>query len=219
MKTLEPGVASPRIKAQRLTTNTKSTGLGPMNTGKYRSARAAWALLAVASLQVLGIAEEPKKGLGVGEQVPISSMRCVVGQPTDRNTCLAGKYRDKQTISIYVRSLDEPNLNMLLAKLNSQLTSHEELRGYVLLLGGGQFDEKLKSKIRDWAKEQAFTKLDVAIANGEAVFGIAKEAGVVVVYSEKLQVKYHRTVEAGKLDESAVKELAEKLAEVTTQKA
>ncbi|QDU29069.1 hypothetical protein ETAA8_41760 [Anatilimnocola aggregata] len=182
------------------------------------SLRVGLALLAVAGLQLLGIAEEPKKGLGVGELIPISSMRCVVGQPTDRNTCLAGKYRGNQTISIYVRTLDEPNLNTFLTKVNGQLANQEELRGYVLLLGGGQFDEKLKSKIRDWAKEQAFTKLDVAIANGEAIFGIAKEAGVVVVYSEKRQVKYHRTLEAGQLDESAVKELAEKLAEVTALK-
>lgn len=189
-----------------------------MQTGKYQSARVALALLAVAGLQTLGIADEPKEGLGVGEQVPISSMRCVVGQPTDRNTCLAGKYRDKKTISIYVRTLDEPNLNAFLTKVNGHLAKQDELRGYVLLLGGGQFDEKLKSRIRDWAKEQAFTKLDVAIANGDAPFGIAKEAGVVVVYSEKLQVKYRRTIESGNLDEFAVKELAEKLAEVTLPK-
>jgi hypothetical protein len=176
------------------------------------------AVLAVAGIQILGIAEEPKSGLSVGEQVPISSMRCVVGQPTDRNTCLAGKYRDKQTISVYVRTLEEPNLNALLTKVNGQLASHDKLRGYVLLLGGGQFDEKLKGKIRDWAKQQAFTKLDVAVANGDGQFGIAKEAGVVVVYSEKLQVKYHRTIEAGKLDEATVRELADKLAEVTLAK-
>ena len=189
-----------------------------MNTCRHWSAQAALAFLAVAGLQVLGIAEDQKRGLGVGEQVPISSMRCVVGLPADRNTCLAGKYRGNQTISIYVRSLEEPNLNALLSQVNNILAKREELRGYVLLLGGGQFDEKLKSKIRDWAKEQAFTKLDVAIANGDAHFGIPKETGVVVVYSEKLQVKYHRTRESGKLDESAVKELAENLAEVTAHK-
>lgn len=189
-----------------------------MHTTEHWSLRIVLALPVVVTLQSLSMADEPKIGLGVGEQVPISSMRCVVGEPTDRNTCLAGKYRDKQTISIYVRTLDEPNLNALLTKVNGQLANHDELRGYVLLLGGGQFDEKLKSKIRDWVKEQALTMLDVGIAKGDAKFGIAKEAGVVVVYSEKLQVKYHRTIEAGKLDESAVKELAERLAEVTIRK-
>jgi hypothetical protein len=176
----------------------------------------AFGVIAVALCGSRGHTQPPKKGLQVGDEVPISSMRCVVGEPNDRNTCLAGKYRDRRTFSIYVRSIEEPGLNALLGKVDALLANRKELRGYVLLLEGSQTDAKLKEKLRDWVKKQNFTRLDVAITNGDpaTTYGIAKESAVVVVYSEKLLVKHHRAFEAGKLDEPAIKELAQKLEEL-----
>jgi hypothetical protein len=186
-----------------------------MNTDVLRRVWGMFIVLAVAGFGVAGPPQEPKEGLRVGDQVPISSMRCVVGEPKDRNTCLAGKYRAHRTFSTYARSLEEPRLNALLKKVDGLLAHNKELRGYVLLLEGDQDDQALKGKLRDWAKQQQFTKLDVAIANDVETFGIAKETGVVVVYSENLQVKYHRAFAGGKIDETALKELAGKLEDLS----
>ena len=178
---------------------------------------------AISSMLVMGVAgsvtsaqEPPKKGLGVGEMVPISSMRCVVGRPKDRNTCLAGKYRTHRTISLYVHSIEDQHLNMLVKQVERLLAKHNELRGYVLVLKGNQFDNSLKEKLRGWAKQQGVAKLDIAIANSNPAktFGIGKDTGVVVVYSDKRRVLFHRGFAQGKFDEAAVKELTGKLAEL-----
>lgn len=162
-------------------------------------------------------AQGPKAGLEVGDKVPIASMRCVVGQPTDKNTCLAGKYRDRRTVSVYVRSTEEPNLDALLKGLEALLADNKEVRGYVLLLQGSQFDEALKGRLRDWARGLNLTRVDVAITNGDPArtYGVTKGSAVVVVYSDKLMVKHHRAFEAGKLDGRAVKEVGDRLKELS----
>ena len=97
------------------------------------------------------------------------------------------------------------------------LAARKEMRGSVLLLEGDQFDQALKRDIRDWAKRQTLTRLDVASANGEGPvpFGIASESAVVVVYSERLRVRYQRAFGAGKIDEPALEALAGKLEELS----
>lgn len=175
------------------------------------------ALLTASGFRMAVLADEPKAGLAVGELVPIASMRCVVGIPTDRNTCLAGKYQKVRAFSIYVRSPDEQHLNDLLKQINALLAEKTELRGYVLLVEGKQFDETLKGKLRDWFEQQKITKLDVAIANTDPLktYGLAPETRVAVVYSESRLVKYRRDFAAGTLDAAALKELAATLAELS----
>lgn len=160
-----------------------------------------------------GAEEKPARGLQVGEHVPILSMRCVVGEPTDRNTCLAGKYRHKHAISIYARSVDEKHLDALVQSIEAMLSANPELRGYVLLLKGSQRDEGLKNAIRVWMKEQKSTHLDVAITNGdpERFYKLGPETAVAVVYSEQLEVKYFRAFETGKFNEAGVKEVVDAL--------
>jgi hypothetical protein len=173
-------------------------------------------VLAVAEFSLAGPPENPKKGLRVGDVVPISSMLCVVGEANERHTCLAGRYRGHRTFSIYVRSIEEPNLNALLKSLDDRLAGKTELRSYVLLLQGGQFNQTLKDNLRAWAKQQEFTRLDVAISNSNPLgrFGIAPETGVVVVYSDKLLVKYQRSFDVRKIDEAALEEMAAKFDEL-----
>jgi len=175
--------------------------------------RALWiSALFVASSLIGGLeaADDPKvkEGLEVGNEVPISRMRAVVGKVNDRNTCLAGLYRDNRTVSIYARSSREPQLAALAKKLEALLAANKELRGYVLLLEGSQNDKKYKAQLKEWAREQGLSKVDVAITNENPAeaFGIGKERGVVVVYSDKLKVKYHKSADAGKLTEAMVKE-------------
>jgi len=182
-----------------------------------RWTRAFWpfAFLFVIGVAAIGHGEDSQEGLAMGKRVPISSMRCVVGEPNDRNTCLAGKYRQHRAFSVYVRAIDEPQLNSVLKKLDDLLQENQELRGYVVLLEGKQFDEALKRKLSDWAKEQKFEKLDLAIAIGASSYGIAAEASVVVVYSDKRDVQFHRAFAAGRLDSAAVEALTSKLGELS----
>lgn len=183
-------------------------------------ARSSWLVscLAVAFV-ALGVdtarGDEPKKGLHVGDVVPTSSMRCVVGAPklSDRNTCLAGFYRGNRTFSVYVKSIDEPHLNSVLKKLDGLLKERQEVRGYLLLLKGSQFDMKLKETVRAWAKELPLSHLDVAIAVG-APEGIEPESSIVVVYSDKRLVKFHQSFAADQLTEQALDDLAKKLDEL-----
>lgn len=160
-----------------------------------------------------GAEETPKRGLQVGEYVPITSMRCIVGEPADRNTCLAGKYRKKHTISIYARSVDEKHLDALVQSIEAMLSAKPDVRGYILLLQGSQRDEGLKNGIRAWMKEQKSTHLDVAISNGDPqrLYKLGPEMAVAVVYSEQLEVKYFRAFETGKFNETGVKEVVDAL--------
>lgn len=152
--------------------------------------------------------DEPKLGLAVGEQVPISSMRCVVGEPQNRNTCLAGKYRAYTAISIYARTIDEPQLSALMKELDAVLAGQEKWRGYLLLLDGDQFDDGLKTRVRDWAKEQKLSRLDIAIANGNpAGFNLTEQQSVVVVFSEERLVRFRHDFATGQLDEASIQQV------------
>jgi hypothetical protein len=139
------------------------------------------------------------------------------GKFIDKNTCLAGKYRDRRAVSVYARTAKEPQLDALLKQVEAVLAEKPELRGYVLFVEGDQRDDVLKRSLRDWAREQKFAHLDVAVAvsDPESEFGFTKETGVLVVYSEKRRVKYARAFAAAKLDDAAVKDVARKLAELT----
>lgn len=156
---------------------------------------------------------EEKLGLKVGETVPRSSMRPVVGNKLEeRNTCLAGRYRDKRTISIYVRSLEEPGFGAFLKKINALVAANQELRAYVLL-SGNQFDGELKTRIRAWAKDQALTNVDIAIANGspDPTLRLNDLEGTIVVYSDRLLVKYRRDIPGKKLNEKMATEVVGEL--------
>lgn len=183
-----------------------------MNASLLRSVTGIFLFL-VLGIGIVCRSEDTKRGLNVGEEVPISSMRCVVGEPNDRNTCLAGKYRTRRTISIYAKSPDEPKFTSLLKNIEAILADNGELRGYVLLLNGSQFDQALKDRLRDLARSQELSRLDLAIANGRgsASFAIPEESEVVVVYSDKLRVKYRHDFEKSKLDESSIKAVSSEL--------
>lgn len=175
------------------------------------------AAIVAASLAAAG---EPRRGLREGDNVPVTTMRWVTdktGKVIDKNTCLAGTYSTRRAISVYARTAKEPQLVELLKQVEAVLAEKPELRGYVLFVEGDQRDEVLKRSLRDWAKEQAFANLDVALAvsDPEKEFGFTKETRVLVVYSDSRQVKYTRDFAAAKLDDAAVKDLGRKLTELT----
>jgi hypothetical protein len=105
----------------------------------------------VVALQATGSAEEPQKGLHVDDKVPITSIRWVIdkfGKPIDKNTGLAGKYRDRRTISIYVRSIMEPQLNSLRKQVDALLAEKREFRVDVLFVDGDQLSYPSEFHVR-----------------------------------------------------------------------
>lgn len=174
-----------------------------------------WDLLATCRAEDQERPDDKKSVLAVGGLVPISSMRCVVGEPRDRNTCLAGKYRQQRVISIYAHSAAEPRLADLCRRINAVVGADTELRGYVLLFDGNQFDEGYKARMRAWSKEHSLDKLDLATAHGNAKhYDVAAETGVTVVFSDKREIKFRRDIAAGRIDQAAIDELVKDLATV-----
>jgi hypothetical protein len=159
--------------------------------------------------------------LAVGGTVPITSMRAVLDRrgdsdahPIDRNTCFAGKYRDKRAVSVYVQNLDESGMDAFLQKLDASLASNKEVRGYVLLMNGSQFDGELKAKIREWFEKHKISKLDVAIANGDPTGGLVKDRAVAVAFSERRHVKYLRLADTGSLKPATITDIIGSLEEM-----
>lgn len=155
--------------------------------------------------------EKPEKpvreiGLQVGNLVPVSSMRYI---EVDRNGCYAGQFSRNRAISIYARTLDEPRLADLACWLEGRLKEDDELRGYILLLTGDQRNEGLKLAIRKWMQEHQLAHVKLAIANGTRVYRIDDETGIQVVDSDQRQVKFSRAFSSGKLDDEALKQIAE----------
>jgi hypothetical protein len=170
----------------------------------------------ISGLLNLGQADEKIKGLKPGNLVPITSMRQVMdqkGKLIDKNTCLAGKNREHRAISIYVRSTDDTQINSLISKVDATIAKNAGLHGYILFVEGDQFDSVFKKKIETWAKVQKLEHLDIAIANSnpEKEFGFTEETRLILVYSNKREVKLSQKFDGTTLNEKAIDEFLTKL--------
>ena len=167
----------------------------------------------------IGLADEelpmPKQkvGLQLGAKVPISSMKIIVGQHNGRNSCLAGKNREHKTISLYSRLADD-ELFIVVAKMEEWLKANDTWRGYVLVF---EKDAKAAANIQKLAKQHKIERVEIATSNADESYFVEKyalppRAEFLMVYSDKLDVKFRDAFNACKLEGKFLEEMGKVIA-------
>ncbi len=162
----------------------------------------------------------PEKGTDLGNYVPTTTTWVVVS-PTlakfnGRNTCLAGIYRQEQTISIYAQT-EEKNVWNLLHAVDRTLKDHPEIKAYIVInkslrdnrgsnVSGQRFRET-----QELAKTHDFKYLDVSLCRSPSKHLFDQQTPLKFVYSEKRIVKLSKKFP--KTDQ-ALKEVPALIAEV-----
>lgn len=158
---------------------------------------------------------KPKIGLSLGEQVPISSMHVLRADgQKEFNTCLAGQNRDKKTLSLYSRDLED-EFWQTVAEMERWLKDHDDWRGYVLIIT--ERTDKAAEAVRAGMKKLELKHVQIAFSNTPPLEFVSKyklaqhDSIHLLVYSDKLQVKFRESFCSGKVDAAFLKELGERV--------
>ncbi|MCA9178506.1 MAG: hypothetical protein KDB14_28795 [Planctomycetales bacterium] len=165
-------------------------------------------LLASSMLHIEAAADEPEipRGADPGCVLP-NSTTWIVQSPAlprsvNRNTCLAGRYRQQRVISVYTRE-EGPAVWKALQALDQQLASLPNVKAYVVIfkpltdeqgynISRAQFEET-----RRLVTAANLSRLDVAIGRGGESLLLGKEHSMKAAYSEQRRVSLTRTFAAG----------------------
>lgn len=163
--------------------------------------------LVIAAGVAVGVAEELKSGLPLGDKVPAFNVKDVTGPSKGTSLCYRCQYGARPVVTIFTRKLDD-NVSNLVKEVDGLVAknSDKQMKAFVVVLSNDPDAEE--KKLTEVAQKAGIKNVPLTVFENEAGPGnykIAKDAEVTVMMWNKGEVKANQAFAKDKFNKDSVK--------------
>ncbi len=172
--------------------------------------------LVIAAGVAVGVADELKSGLPLGDKVPAFNVKDVTGPNKGTSLCYRCQYGARPVVTIFTRTMDD-NVAKLVKEVDGLVgkNGEKQMKAFVVVLTDSP-DEQEK-KLTEVASKNEIKNVPLTVFDGPAGppnYKIAKDAEVTVMMWNKSEVKANQAFAKGKFDKKAVESVVADTAKI-----